>query len=150
MMLAAVAALIFAPTPRDLEQCYAWTVGATGVDPVAEATAPAPQPPALPPESESERMVRFSRGYAACLQSRSDVDAAEPPSVALVVGRPVPFRPPALPASVICDDLSVVRVEDAGTFLRLTGLKPGETSCSFGSAQQAGRRALYRIRVQSP
>jgi hypothetical protein len=73
----------------------------------------------------------------------------QPPDV-LVVGSPVAFKPATLPVSVICDDLSVVRVDDAGTFLWLIGLKPGATSCSFGSAQLAGRRLLYHFVVRAP
>jgi hypothetical protein len=63
----------------------------------------------------------------------------------LAVGRPVAFVPAEIPASVICDDLAVLRVEDAGTYLRLTGLKPGETACSFGSLFTPGRRLVYRF-----
>jgi hypothetical protein len=74
---------------------------------------------------------------------------AAPPSV-LVVGQPVAFRPPALPVSVICDDTSIIRVEDAGTFLRLTGLRAGTTTCSFGSPLQPGRRQLQRFEVREP
>jgi hypothetical protein len=81
---------------------------------------------------------------------RIRVAAAEvqPPQV-LVVGHPVVFRPEALPVSIICDDTSVVRVEDAGTYLRLTGLKPGTTACSFGSALRPGRRQVYSFDVRA-
>lgn len=122
-------------TSGDVEYCFAWAHAVAEADPALDAP-------------------RFERAVAACRASQgyvptvaSDVSTS-PPSV-LVVGEPVAFRPPALPVSVVCDDLSVVRVEDAGAFLWLTGLKPGETSCSFGSAQQAGRRALYHFTVRS-
>jgi hypothetical protein len=65
----------------------------------------------------------------------------------LRVGQPVPFNPGALPAQVICDDLSVVRVADAGQTLQLTGLRPGSTLCSFGTPAYSGRRILYRFNV---
>lgn len=136
------------------ERCFAWARGATGVDPVAEASRPAVPSSLLPPETPAERTTRFGRAYDACLASVGyetpppDAVMTTPPSV-LVVGRPIAFRPPALPVSVICDDLSVVRVDDAGTFLWLTGLKPGETSCSFGNALYAGRRALYHFVVRA-
>ena len=65
----------------------------------------------------------------------------------LVVGEPVAFVPAARPATVVCDDLSIVRVDDAGTYLRLTGLKPGATACSFSSLLAPGQRAIYRFVV---
>ena len=72
----------------------------------------------------------------------------EPPQLyTLTVGEPAAFTPAELPVSVICDDLTVLRVEDAGTFLRLTGLKPGSTQCSFGTLTEPGRRRLYRFTV---
>jgi hypothetical protein len=132
LALAAGSALAVGGAPA--ERCFAWTRAATGADAAADAT-------------------RFGRAYLACLASVGyetpppDGVMTSPPSV-LVVGRPVAFRPGPLPVSVICDDLSVVRVDDAGTFLWLTGLKPGETSCSFGNAAHAGRRAVYHFVVR--
>ena len=49
----------------------------------------------------------------------------------LKVGESVGYTPGFLPAQVVCDDLSVVRVEDAGTRFRLVGLKAGATDCGF-------------------
>ena len=71
------------------------------------------------------------------------------PSTELIVGRPVALQPPALPVSVICDDTSIVRVEDAGDRLVVTGLRPGSTACSFGTPSRAGRRHLYRFDVRA-
>jgi hypothetical protein len=51
------------------ERCFAWTRDNTGVDPVAEASAPAVQSPEGPYEPPSQRSARFSRGYQACLAS---------------------------------------------------------------------------------
>jgi hypothetical protein len=67
--------------------------------------------------------------------------------VTLKVGKPVPFTPGALPTQIVCDDLSVLRVQDAGDHLRLTGLKPGSTECSFGMLSTPGLRQIYRFDV---
>ena len=69
-------------------------------------------------------------------------------TIVLVVGQPVDYRPPSLPVSVICDDVDVVRIDDAGTFLRLQGLKPGVTACSFGSPTRPGRRVVEKVEVR--
>lgn len=65
----------------------------------------------------------------------------------IVMGQPLAFVPFELPVHVICDDLSVVSVVDEGTFLRLTGLKPGATACSVSSLRTPGRRFVYRFVV---
>ena len=133
LAMAATAALAVGGTPA--ERCFAWTRAATGAEP-------------------GDRAGRFVRGYDACLASEGYVPVqpdelpSQPPSV-LVVGQPVAFKPVALPVSVICDDLDVVRVDDGGTFLWLTGLKPGETTCSFGGAVHAGRRFVYHFVVRA-
>jgi hypothetical protein len=41
----------------------------------------------------------------------------------------------------------VVKVQDAGDHLRLTGLKPGSTKCSFGSVATPGLRQIYQFDV---
>lgn len=51
------------------ERCFAWTRDNTGVDPIAEARAPAVEAPLAPYEPPSQRSARFSRGYQACLAS---------------------------------------------------------------------------------
>jgi hypothetical protein len=38
------------------------------------------------------------------------------------------------PSMTICDDTNVVKVEDAGDALRLTGMHEGKTACSFRRA----------------
>ena len=65
----------------------------------------------------------------------------------LTVGEPVAFVPTELPVTVICDDLSVLRVDEEGSFLRLTGLQPGATACSFTSLRTPGRRLVYHFVV---
>jgi hypothetical protein len=67
--------------------------------------------------------------------------------VVLHVDRPIAFTPGFLPAQVICDDLSIVRVEDAGTSFRITGLKEGSTLCSFWATGRGGIRRLFRFVV---
>ena len=96
---------------------------------------------------------RLDRGYAACLFTRgwqpaSYSDGAVGPPQRLVVGQPVLFTPTRRPVMVICDDTTIVSVEDTGTSLRMTGLRAGETTCSFGSALTPGRRDVYRIVVE--
>jgi hypothetical protein len=54
---------------RAAEYCHRWAVEATGVNPVAEAERPYVTPPNAIPEEESERSLRFSRGYDSCLAS---------------------------------------------------------------------------------
>jgi hypothetical protein len=66
----------------------------------------------------------------------------------LEVGTPISFTPGQLPAAVVCDDLSVVRVEDAGDHFRITGLRPGSTLCSFSSLRMGGLRREYRFTVR--
>jgi len=70
----------------------------------------------------------------------ADVDA-----IRLKVGKPVDYTPGFLPAQVVCDDVSVIRVEDAKTRFRLTGLKSGATDCGFFSV--TGRHRLLHITV---
>jgi hypothetical protein len=53
--------------------------------------------------------------------------------MALKVSTSVEFSPGFLPAQVVCDDLTVVRVDDIGKSFRLTGLKAGVTFCSCAS-----------------
>ena len=52
---------------RAAKACHAWAIATTGVDPVVEAERPHVPPPNAVPEAESERSLRFSRGYQACL-----------------------------------------------------------------------------------
>jgi hypothetical protein len=41
----------------------------------------------------------------------------------------------------------VLQVVEVGNYFRLTGLKPGETACSFSSLVTPGRRLVYRFVV---
>ncbi len=138
----------------DAGRCFAWARDNTGIDPAAEASRPV-RPSSSDPETPDERSARFSRAYRACLASDGYEMApptagyvSEPPSV-LVVGVPIAYKPATLPVSVVCDDTRIVRVDDAGTFLWLSGMAPGETDCSFGDAAHAGRRRLYHFVVRA-
>jgi hypothetical protein len=74
--------------------------------------------------------------------------AGTPHEVDLRVGESRPFTPGSLPAQVICDDLGVMRVTDAGDHFQLVGLRAGTTLCSFGRATAPGQRVLYRFNVR--
>jgi hypothetical protein len=52
-----------------------------------------------------------------------------------------------LPAQVVCDDTSIVMVEDAGEAFRLTALKAGSTLCGFSSIVIKGRRRVVEVTV---
>ncbi len=51
------------------------------------------------------------------------------------------------PASVRCDDPSIVQLGADARGALLTGVKPGSTLCSAGSASGQGMRRVYRITV---
>jgi hypothetical protein len=64
--------------------------------------------------------------------------------VALQVGEAAPVGPAPV-RNVICDDPSVVRLEDGPTGPVLVGLAPGKTRCSLTDAMSV--RRLYRVTV---
>jgi hypothetical protein len=78
--------------------------------------------------------------------ARGNTPGAEP--MQLARNKPVDFRPGFLPAQVVCDDLTIIRVEDAGDHFRLTGLKAGTTLCGFSSVAPSGRRRVLEIAVR--
>ena len=52
------------------------------------------------------------------------------------------------PVSVgVCDDTSIVRVEDGGDALRLVGLKVGKTQCGFWTQQRTGQHTMVEVIV---
>jgi hypothetical protein len=52
-------------------------------------------------------------------------------SVVVGAGETVALELDYQPVAIICDDATIIRVQaDAGT-IRITGMKPGETTCSF-------------------
>jgi hypothetical protein len=63
------------------------------------------------------------------------------------VGQSVAFVPDALPVRVTCDDLSIVSVEDATSYLWVTGLREGSTLCNFASIRTPGQSQLYLVVV---
>jgi len=68
-------------------------------------------------------------------------------TISLRVGQSSDYTPGFLPAQVVCDDLSVIRVEDAGSHFRITGLRAGGTDCSFWSIALKGIRRFVHITV---
>ncbi len=51
-------------------------------------------------------------------------------------------------ASTVCDDLSLIRVEDGGDFIRVVGVKAGKTQCGFWRVADAPLpTVLYQITV---
>lgn len=124
----------------DQSECTEWTRSVTRDDAAATTSA-------------AVHAERLDRGYAACLFSRgwqpaSYSDGAVQPPQRLVVGHPVLFTPTRRPVMVLCDDTTIVSIEDTGRSLRMTGLRAGETTCSFSSALTPGRRDVYRIVVE--
>lgn len=50
--------------------------------------------------------------------------------------------------ATVCDDLSLIRVEDGGDFIRVVGVKAGQTKCGFWRIAEAPLPAvLYEITV---
>jgi hypothetical protein len=66
------------------------------------------------------------------------------------VGQAIDYTPGFLPAQVICNDVSLLRVEDAGTRFRITGVRAGETDCGFWSILFRGVRRIVHVRVYQP
>jgi hypothetical protein len=60
--------------------------------------------------------------------------AADEDVVILTVGASQEISLGYKPSMTICDDTSVVKVEDAGDAIRLTGLREGKTACGFRKA----------------
>jgi hypothetical protein len=73
--------------------------------------------------------------------------ADEPAADRLVlrVGKPMLWSPGYPSVTISCDDRSLLRIEDAGEKLRLTGLRPGQTRCGFWQA--TGIRRVVEIAV---
>jgi hypothetical protein len=63
----------------------------------------------------------------------------------LHVGKAILWSPGYPSITIVCDDRSLVQVEDAGEKLRLTGLRPGRTRCGFW--QSPGLRRVVEIEV---
>lgn len=78
-------------------------------------------------------------------------DNAEPnpfeQSMTIVVGQSKLLQLGAAAGAGTCDDTSVVRVEDAGSALRIVALKVGKTDCGFWTQLNPGRHTLVHITV---
>jgi hypothetical protein len=78
----------------------------------------------------------FLAGFmAASLPARAEGDAF--PQVRIAVGEAYQLRLGFIIVGLVCDDNSLVRVEDGGDHLRLVGLAPGRTKCGFWSNPQS-------------
>jgi len=68
--------------------------------------------------------------------------AADDDVVILTVGASQTVKLGYKPSMTICDDTNVVKVEDAGDSIRLTGLREGKTACGFRKAAGMPGRVL--------
>ncbi len=64
----------------------------------------------------------------------------------LRVGKPRLWSPGYACMMIVCDDPSVVRVEDAKTKLRLLGLRVGSTRCGFWRDQTYRRVITFDVK----
>ena len=69
--------------------------------------------------------------------------------VILTVGASTTIELGYKPSMTICDDTNVVKVEDAGDAIRLTGKHEGKTACSFRRAAGIPGRVV-KITVVAP
>ena len=79
------------------------------------------------------------------LAGASSAAAAAGDRLTLYVGKSILWSPGYPSITIVCDDRSLVQVEDAGEKLRLTGLRPGRTRCGFWQSQ--GIRRVVEIEV---
>jgi hypothetical protein len=78
----------------------------------------------------------FLAGFmAASLPARAEGETF--PQVRIAVGEAYQLRLGFIIVGLVCDDNSLVRVEDGGDHLRLVGLAPGRTKCGFWSNPQS-------------
>jgi hypothetical protein len=76
-------------------------------------------------------MVSLAGLMAASLPARTEGEAL--PQIRIKVGEAYQLHLGFIIVALVCDDTSVVRVEDGGDHLRLVGLAPGQTKCGFWS-----------------
>jgi hypothetical protein len=75
--------------------------------------------------------------------------AADEDKMILEVGEAKVLHLGYKPGMIVCDDLKIVKVEDAGDAIRMTGLAEGKTSCGFRkSAGLPGR--VVDVEVVAP
>jgi len=78
----------------------------------------------------------FLTGFmAAALPARAEDEGL--PQIRIKVGEAYQLHLGFIIVGLVCDDTSVVRVEDGGDHLRLVGLAPGQTKCGFWSNPQS-------------
>jgi hypothetical protein len=92
----------------------------------------------------------FLAGFlAAAPSARADSEAL--PQIRIKVGEAYQLHLGFIIVGLVCDDTSVVRVEDGGDHLRLVGLTPGQTKCGFWSNPQSPAPSkLYDVVVTRP
>jgi hypothetical protein len=83
---------------------------------------------------------------AGALAARADGEVL--PQIQIKVGETHQLRLGFIIVGLVCDDTSVVRVEDGGDHLRLVGLAPGRTKCGFWSNPRSPAPSrLYEVVV---
>jgi hypothetical protein len=76
--------------------------------------------------------IVFLAGFmAAWLPARAEGETL--PQIRMKIGEVYQLHLGFIIVGLVCDDTSVVRVEDGGDHLRLVGLAPGRTKCGFWS-----------------
>ena len=80
-------------------------------------------------------MVFLAGFMAASLPARAEGGAL--PQIRIKVGESYQLHLGFIIVGLVCDDTSLVRVEDGGDHLRLVGLAPGRTNCGFWSNPQS-------------
>jgi hypothetical protein len=90
-------------------------------------------------------MLRALAALVLLVPAADHVDLAKH-EIEVTVGTSVLVTLPK-PAQGICDDTSLVRVEDATTALRVVGLAAGHTRCGFWFADHT--RALFTVTVRA-
>jgi|GEM_PF-2272017 len=76
-------------------------------------------------------MASLAGLMAAGLPARAEGEGL--PEIRIKVGEAYQLHLGFIIVGLVCDDTSVVRVEDGGDHLRLVGLAPGRTKCGFWS-----------------
>ena len=80
-------------------------------------------------------IVLLAGFMAACLPARAEGEAL--PQIRIKVGEAYQLHLGFIIVGLVCDDTSVVRVEDGGDHLRLVGLAQGQTQCGFWSTPKS-------------
>ncbi len=83
---------------------------------------------------------------AASLPTRAEGETL--PQILIKVGEVYQLHLGFIIVGLVCDDTSLVRIEDGGDHLRLVGLAPGRTKCGFWSkAQSPTPSRVYEVEI---